>query len=59
MAISLKTFIEQPAVVNADKVVLKSEKIRDLYIRVLTELAGEETRSYWEEKIVLLENYKF
>ncbi|SDA41797.1 Phosphorylcholine metabolism protein LicD [Butyrivibrio sp. INlla18] len=59
VAISLKTFIEQPAVVNADKVVLKSEKIRDLYIRVLTELAGEETRSYWEEKIVLLENYKF
>lgn len=59
VAISLKTFIEQPAVVNADKVVLKSEKIRDLYIRVLTELAGDETRSYWEEKIVLLENYKF
>jgi len=58
-AISLKSFIEEPGVVNADKVVLKTEKLRDLYIRVLTELAGEDTRSYWEEKIVLLDNYEF
>ena len=59
VAISLKSFIEQPAVVNADKVVLKTETLRDLYIKLLTELAGEDTRSYWEEKIVLLDNYEF
>lgn len=51
---ALRTFIEQPAVVNADKVVLKSEKIRDLYVNVMTELAGEETRDYWEKKMCLL-----
>ena len=59
VAISRESFIEEPGVVNADKVVLKTEKLRDLYIRVLTELAGEDTRSYWEEKIVLLDNYEF
>ncbi len=51
---ALRTFIEQPAVVNADKVILKSEKIRNLYVSVMTELAGEETRDYWEQKMCLL-----
>ena len=47
----IEILAEQSAVVNSDKVLLKSEKQRELYLKRLIELAGEETRAYWEQKI--------
>ena len=48
---SIEILAEQPAVVNSDKVLLKSEKQRELYLKRLIELSGEETRAFWENKI--------
>ena len=47
----IEILAEQPAVVNADKVLLKSEKQRELYLKKLIGLTGEETRAFWEQKI--------
>ena len=47
----IEILAEQPAVVNSDKVLLKSEIQRDLYLKKLIELSGEETRAFWENKI--------
>lgn len=38
-------------VLNADTVIVQSQAMKDVYVKVLTELAGEETRKYWERKI--------
>ena len=40
-----------PGVVHADRVIVQSEGMRQIYIQILTEAAGEETREIWEEKI--------
>jgi phosphorylcholine metabolism protein LicD len=41
-----------PGLSHADVVVVQSEQTRQAYIDRLTEFAGEDTRSVWEEKIV-------
>ncbi len=46
-------FISVPGVVRAEKVLLSSEAMRERYIEVLTGMGGEETRSFWEKKIIL------
>lgn len=38
-------------VLNADTVIVQSQAMKEVYVKVLTELAGEETRKYWERKI--------
>lgn len=40
-----------PGVVHADKVIVQSEVMRQVYIDILTEFAGEKTRQIWIEKI--------
>lgn len=55
-ATAISVFIEQEGVVNADRVVLKSEDMRTFYINKLVELSSEDTRQYWEQKIVVLES---
>ena len=50
----IEILAEQPAVVNADKVFLKSEKQRELYLKKLIGITGEETRAFWEQKIEVL-----
>lgn len=45
-------FCTCPGVVNADRVIVQSEAMRRIYIDVLTEAAGENTRKRWEEKIL-------
>ena len=50
---ALKTFIEQPAVYYADKVIVKTEKIKEVYIRKLSEITGKNTTEYWEEKLII------
>lgn len=48
---SMQHFVTMPGVVNADKVIVQSEQMKEAYVEYLTEWAGEDTRSIWEEKI--------
>lgn len=48
---SAEYFVKAPAIVNADRVIVPTDKMRDTYIRILTEYAGEDTREIWEKKI--------
>lgn len=48
---SLKYFVLMPGIVNADKVIVQSENMRNEYIETLVKWAGEETRRIWENKI--------
>lgn len=49
----MKHFFINAAVRNADKVIVQSEDMRQVYIKVLTEELGgsKEAREYWEKKI--------
>ncbi|MFV0518782.1 MAG: hypothetical protein ACK5LY_00775 [Lachnospirales bacterium] len=40
-----------PAVINADKVIVQSEKMRQFYIENLVQQYGESTRQLWNDKI--------
>lgn len=44
-------YVTVPGLMHADEVWIWSETMRQTYIRKLTEFAGEETRSIWENKI--------
>ncbi len=48
----MKHFCTTPGVLYANKVIVQSEDMRKIYIKVLTEELGEQSRSYWEEKIL-------
>lgn len=52
-------FCTCPGVVNADRVIVQSENMRKIYINVLTEAMGTDTRKTWEEKILGLGSPKF
>lgn len=49
--ISMEYYCIVPGVVNADRVIVQSENMRQAYIKALTKWAGEDTRAVWEEKI--------
>ena len=44
-------FVLSKGVVFSDEVILQSEKMKELYVRILVERYGEETREKWEKKI--------
>lgn len=48
----IEHFCAVPAVVYADKVVVQSEKMRRIYINVMSETMGENTREIWKKKIL-------
>ncbi len=54
-ATAISVFIEQEGVVNADKVYVSGEDLRKLYVDVLIKLSSEDTRQYWEQKIMVLD----
>ncbi len=47
----MEHFCTVPGVYNADQVIVQSEKMRRVYIDVLTRYAGKDTKKYWEDKI--------
>ena len=49
---NLKHYVTAPGVVYADVVYVQSENIRQHYIDALTGFAGEDTKEFWESKIV-------
>lgn len=55
----MKHFCTVPGVINADKVIVQSEDMRKVYVSVLTEAMGQESRKYWEDKILGLGSPKF
>ncbi len=57
-SVAMSVFIENEAVINADKVVVSSEKLREYYINHLVKLTGEDTSVYWKQKIVNIEDEK-
>lgn len=54
--VALKPYIEKPEVVYADRVVVKTPRMRQLYIDTLTGIIGEESRDFWAKKICLADN---
>lgn len=52
-------FCTAPGVIHADTVIVQSEKMRQIYIRALTETFGEKTRAVWEKKILGLGSPKY
>ena len=48
---NLKSFCNMPGVVHADKVIVQSEQMKQVYVELLTEFAGEDTKQIWEDKI--------
>jgi len=49
---AMKVLIEQPAVYYSDRIVLKNAALRDVYLKVLTQITGKDTVNYWEGKII-------
>ncbi len=47
----LKYYCNMPGVVLADMVILQSEQMKQVYVELLTEFAGEDTKVIWENKI--------
>lgn len=48
---NLKSYCNMPGVVYSDKVFVQSERMREVYIDLLTEFAGKSTKGMWEKKI--------
>ena len=44
-------FVKIPGVVHADRVLVESEQMKELYVKALIEFAGEDTENIWREKI--------
>ena len=50
---AIKVMVEQPAILYSDRVVVKSEKMRNCYIDSLTAISGH--AEYWMKKIQVIE----
>lgn len=48
---NMRYYAAMPGVVHADRVIVQSERMRQIYIDFLSGFAGEETRGVWEAKI--------
>ncbi len=46
-----KYFVTMPGVVNADKVILESETLKERYIDALIQMSGSKAAKYWRNKI--------
>ncbi|MBR6381973.1 MAG: LicD family protein [Lachnospiraceae bacterium] len=49
---SLREYFEQPALLNADYVLLQDAEMREVTLRILTEAGGPETCDVWENKLL-------
>ncbi len=48
---NMRYYVTMPGVVYADRILMQSEDIRQVYIERLAEFAGEETREVWEKRV--------
>ena len=49
---NLEHFCKIPGVLNSDKVIVQSENMRQVYIKILTRITGEHTKVYWEDRVL-------
>lgn len=49
---SIEKFVLLPAVFNAHHIFLESDNMKEAYVKVLTQYAGEDTENYWRSKIL-------
>ena len=47
----IEHFVMTPGVLNADKVIVQSEAMRQAYINILVKEMGSDSKAYWENKI--------
>lgn len=47
----IEHFVLTPGVIEADRVIVQSENMREAYVSILVKKIGENTRSIWEKKI--------
>lgn len=52
---NMKHYVTAPGIIFSDKVMVQSENIREQYICCLTDFAGKDTKTHWEEKIKIAE----
>ena len=48
---NMSSYCTVPGVVNADEVYVQSDNMREIYIKKLTEFAGDNTEDIWRKKI--------
>lgn len=51
---NMQYYVTVPGVVYADKIIVQSENMRQLYVEKLIEFAGNDTREIWEQRIEAL-----
>lgn len=51
---NVKKFLNTPGIINADTIYVQTEKLKDRYIEILTEFAGDSTKEYWDNKIEIV-----
>lgn len=52
---NMKYYVTVPGIVNSDEIILWSDAIKQSYVEVLCQWAGEDTKEIWENKIVVKE----
>ena len=51
---AIKVFVEQEGVINADRIVISSDRLAEFYVNTLIDLTGKDTESYWRQKVKTL-----
>ena len=52
---NMKHYVTAPAVLKADEVYVNTEKLREMYVKKLTEFAGREYKGQFEEKVISID----
>lgn len=48
----MQELVEQPAVFNADRILVGDEKLRRYYVKKLVEMTDESLREYWNDRVI-------
>ncbi len=48
---NLRYYVTVPGMVYVDRIIVKNQEIRNIYINALTDFIGEETRQIWDKKV--------
>lgn len=54
--LNMKYYTAVPGMVYADRILVQSEDMRELYIQKMMGFAGEETQDIWEQRILAIES---
>jgi len=52
---NMQYYVNMPGVVYADRVIVRSENMKRMYVEKLTEFAGENTGKIWKKRIAVME----